>query len=54
MNGKGYGMTETSSVLTCSTGDYNKPGSVGRMLTGITAKVVDENGKGIAYNCNFV
>lgn len=39
-------MTETSSVLTFSTVEYRKPGSVGRLLTGIDAKVVDENGKG--------
>jgi long-subunit acyl-CoA synthetase (AMP-forming) len=39
-------MTEVASVLTSQSPETYMPGSVGRMLGGITAKVIDENGKG--------
>ncbi|KAI7890689.1 4-coumarate-CoA ligase 2 [Mucor mucedo] len=42
---QGYGMTETSSVLTYQTVENYAPGSVGRMLDDMQTKVVDENGK---------
>jgi long-subunit acyl-CoA synthetase (AMP-forming) len=42
-------MTETASVLTYQTVENYAPGSVGRMISGIHAKVVDEEGKGIFY-----
>ncbi|CAO0803412.1 unnamed protein product [Mucor circinelloides] len=42
---QGYGMTEVASVLTAQTPETYMPGSVGRMIGGIDAKVVDENGK---------
>ncbi|KAI8636202.1 hypothetical protein BD408DRAFT_448600 [Parasitella parasitica] len=41
---QGYGMTEVASVLTAQTVENYVPGSVGRMIGGIHAKVVDENG----------
>ncbi|GAN08179.1 4-coumarate-CoA ligase [Mucor ambiguus] len=41
---QGYGMTEVASVLTVQTPETYMPGSVGRMISGIDAKVVDENG----------
>jgi long-subunit acyl-CoA synthetase (AMP-forming) len=41
-------MTETASVLTFQTEENFVPNSVGRMISGIIAKVVDEDGKGIA------
>jgi hypothetical protein len=40
-------MTETASVLTVQTPDNYAPNSVGRMIGGIDAKVIDENGKGM-------
>ncbi|KAF1800951.1 hypothetical protein V8B55DRAFT_1589592 [Mucor lusitanicus] len=42
---QGYGMTEVASVLTAQTPETYMPGSVGRMIGGIDAKVVDEDGK---------
>jgi long-subunit acyl-CoA synthetase (AMP-forming) len=42
-------MTETASVLTVQTPENYMPNSVGRMIGGIDAKVVDENGKGTRY-----
>jgi len=43
-------MTEVASVLTAQTPETYMPGSVGRMIGGIDAKVVDENGKGTQRN----
>lgn len=40
-------MTEVASVLTAQTPETYMPGSVGRMIGGIDAKVVGEDGKGI-------
>ncbi|KAI9273920.1 hypothetical protein EDC94DRAFT_593191 [Helicostylum pulchrum] len=42
---QGYGMTETSAVMTMQTIENYVPGSVGRMLEGVMSKVVDEDGK---------
>lgn len=39
-------MTEVASVLTAQYPETYMPGSVGHMLGGIVAKVIDENGKG--------
>lgn len=40
-------MTETASVLTYQTIETCIPGSVGRMISGIDAIVVDESGRGM-------
>ncbi|KAG2234442.1 hypothetical protein INT48_007190 [Thamnidium elegans] len=42
---QGYGMTETSAVMTMQTLENYAPGSVGQMLEGIMYKVVDKDGK---------
>lgn len=45
-------MTETASVLTLQTPENYLPNSVGRMIGGIDAKVVDENGNGMYSFCS--
>merc|ERR1719384_1982933 len=45
---QGYGMTELSPVATCATMETTKPGSIGRLLPGMTLKIIDpETGKAI-------
>lgn len=39
-------MTETASIITIQTKENYMPNSVGRMISGITAKVINEDGKG--------
>ena len=39
---EGYGLTETSPVVTANTLKDRKPGSVGRPITGVRIKLVDE------------
>ena len=39
-------MTEAASVISYQTVETYVPGSIGRMLSGIHAIVIDENGKG--------
>ena len=41
---EGYGLTEASPVVTSSIGVENRPGSVGRVLDGVSVRVVDESG----------
>ena len=41
----GYGLTETSPVISVTTTKYNVYGSVGRPLTGISVKIDDESTK---------
>jgi long-chain acyl-CoA synthetase len=41
---EGYGLTEASPVVTSSAGIEQKVGSVGKVLDGITVRLVDEHG----------
>jgi long-chain acyl-CoA synthetase len=45
---EGYGMTETSPVLTINVPWANRPGSVGRPIPGVEARVVDEEDRVLA------
>ncbi|XP_058118404.1 uncharacterized protein LOC131288319 [Anopheles ziemanni] len=48
---QGYGMSETTLAMVVQTADCNKPGSVGKLLFGTTAKVVDpETGRILGPN----
>ncbi len=38
---EGYGATETSPVLAVNTEEYNKPGTVGRLLPGLEGEILD-------------
>jgi long-chain acyl-CoA synthetase len=38
---QGYGMTETSPVVSCNTPEDNDPASVGRLLEGVEARIGD-------------
>jgi acyl-[acyl-carrier-protein]-phospholipid O-acyltransferase/long-chain-fatty-acid--[acyl-carrier-protein] ligase len=40
---EGYGTTETSPVISASTPEANKPGSVGKALPSVQVKIVDHN-----------
>jgi len=40
---EGYGLTETSPVVTLNVPQMNKPGSVGKPLPGVEIKIADEN-----------
>ncbi len=42
---EGYGLTEAVCVNAVNTFDHNKAGSIGRGISGVTFKIVDENGK---------
>jgi len=41
---QGYGLTETSPVLTCCSRDEYRDGTVGRAIRGVEIKIVDEHG----------
>jgi long-chain acyl-CoA synthetase len=41
---EGYGLTETSAVVATSVGTAAPPGSVGRLLPGVEARLVDPSG----------
>jgi long-chain acyl-CoA synthetase len=45
---EGYGMTETSPVLTINMPRANRPGSVGRPIPGVEARVADEEDRVLA------
>ena len=42
---EGYGLTETSPVVSLNTPQVHKPGSVGKPLPGVHFKITDEDGK---------
>lgn len=42
---EGYGLTETSPVVTLNTPQANRPGSVGKAVPGAQIKIVNEDGK---------
>lgn len=44
---QGYGLTETSPVLCVESNKYRKPGTVGKTLPHVEAKIVDTNSEGI-------
>lgn len=44
---QGYGLTESSPILTCCTLENNKIGSVGKAIPGVEIKIIDKNEKGI-------
>lgn len=46
----GYGMTETSPVLSLNVPWANKPGSVGRPIPGVEIKIVDECGQELPHS----
>ena len=42
---EGYGLTETSPIITINTPEQRQVGSVGRPIGGVTVYIVDEEGK---------
>ncbi len=40
---EGYGLTETSPVISLNTPQTKRPGSVGKLVPGATARIVDDN-----------
>lgn len=42
---EGYGLTETSPIATLTTPEHSREGSVGRLLPGVDARVIDDEGR---------
>jgi long-chain acyl-CoA synthetase len=47
---EGYGLTETSPVVSLNVPQDSKPGSVGKPIPGVQVKIVDEDGKAMGVN----
>lgn len=47
---EGYGLTETVNVCTVNTHFHYKPGTVGKMLPNVIAKVLDEKGNELPFD----
>jgi len=47
---EGYGLSETSPVVAINTPQVNRAGSVGKLVPGAHAKVVDDNGQPLPTN----
>ena len=45
---EGYGLSETSPVVAINTPQVNRAGSVGKLVPGAEAKIIDDNGKPVA------
>ena len=46
---EGYGLTETSPVVSLNTPQVNKPGSVGKPLPGVHFRITDDEGKALPH-----
>ncbi len=44
---EGYGLTETSPVVSLNTPDEHRPGSVGKTLPDVEVRIVDDNGQAL-------
>jgi long-chain acyl-CoA synthetase len=44
---EGYGLTETSPIVALNTPHEHRPGSVGKMVPGASARIVDEQGNAV-------
>ena len=44
---EGYGLSETSPVVSLNTPQVNRPGSVGRLVPGASVRIADDNGNAL-------
>lgn len=48
---QGYGLTETSPIVTAETDKFHKPGTVGVCFPSLEMKTIDENDEGVGEIC---